>query len=157
LSLFASSLEAPGPDTVVERIKAGELDPYKALERFASVQAGRGLAPKTVRYYLYAVKAYLQHESVPIDGKQVRLKVGIPQDIDSSLDRIPTRDEMRLLLMDSDPRVRALISLLATSGLRIGEAALLRIGNLNLDEEKVTVLDTRSAWITATCAWTKTA
>ena len=157
MSLFASSLEAPGPDTVVERIKAGELDPYKALERFASVQAGRGLAPKTVRYYLYAVKAYLQHESVPIDGKQVRLKVGIPQDIDSSLDRIPTRDEMRLLLMDSDPRVRALISLLATSGLRIGEAALLRIGNLNLDEEKVTVLDTRSAWITATCAWTKTA
>jgi integrase len=42
--------------------------------------------------------------------------------------------------MDSDPRVRALISLLATSGLRIGEAAQLRIGNLNLDEEKVTVM-----------------
>jgi integrase len=86
------------------------------------------------------VKSYLQHESVPIDGKQIRLKVGIPPDIESSLDRIPTRDEMRLLLRDSDPRVRALISLLATSGLRIGEAALLRVGNLNLDEERVTVM-----------------
>jgi len=58
LSLFASSLEAPSPDRVVERIKAGELDPYKALEKFVYVQAGRGLAPKTVRYYPDAVKAY---------------------------------------------------------------------------------------------------
>jgi hypothetical protein len=47
---------------------------------------------------------------VPIDSKQIRLKVGIPPDVESSLDRIPARDEMRLLLMDSDPPVRALIS-----------------------------------------------
>jgi hypothetical protein len=42
LSLFASSHEASSPDTVVERIKAGELDPYKALEKFVSVQADAG-------------------------------------------------------------------------------------------------------------------
>ena len=131
--------QPPSADSVVDRIKAGELDPYKALEKYVSALAGRGLAPKTIRGYLTATRGLLRHEGIKLDDYEVRLKVGVPPDIESSLDRIPTR-ELRLLLMNSDPRTRALISLLATSGLRIGEASTLRLGNVDLDREKVTVM-----------------
>ena len=61
----------------MERIKAGELDTYKALEKFVSIQTGRGLAPKTVRYYLYAVTAFLQHEAITLDKQHVPISKAI--------------------------------------------------------------------------------
>jgi len=54
------------------------------------------------------------------------------------------QNELRILLLDGNHRTRALTALPATSGLRIGEAAGLRVGNLNLDQEKVTVMALRS-------------
>jgi hypothetical protein len=93
---------------VVARIKAGELDPYKALEQYVSHLAGRGLAPKTIGGYLTAARGLLRYEGVKLDNYEVRVRVGIPPNIESSIDRIPTRDELRILLLDSNHRTRAL-------------------------------------------------
>jgi hypothetical protein len=51
---------------VVDRIKADELDPYKALEKYL-VPADRGLTPKTIRGYLTATRGLLRNE-----GKDIR-------------------------------------------------------------------------------------
>jgi integrase/recombinase XerD len=51
---------------------------------------------------------------------------------------------MRVLLLSANPRTRALIALLATSGLRIGEAANLRVGNIDLLKNTVSVLAAKS-------------
>lgn len=46
--------------------------------------------------------------------------------------------------MNSSRKTRALVALLATSGLRIGEAAALRIGNLELLSNKITLMSSRT-------------
>jgi integrase len=143
--LFAQCFGSPQDlDFLVARIRKGELDVYECLERYISNLAGKGLAPKTIRFYLTAVRGLLRHEGVVVDDYQVRSRVGVPPNVESSIDRIPTKEEMRLLVLDTNPRTRALIALLATSGLRIGEAANLRIGNLDLMKGRVTVVATRS-------------
>jgi integrase len=144
LDQFADSFKVESADVLVARILSGELDAYVALERYLSDLAAKGLAPKTIRGYLTAVKGFLRHENVTVDDYQVRLKVGVPPNIESSLDRIPTREELRILVLDTNPRTRALISLLASSGLRIGEAANLHVSNLDLLNNKVTVMAARS-------------
>jgi hypothetical protein len=100
---------------VVARIKTGELDPYKALEQYVSHLARRGLAPKTIGGYLTAARGLLRYEGVNLDNYEVRMRVGVPPNIESSIDRIPTRDELRPLLLDSNHRTRALTALPATS------------------------------------------
>lgn len=144
LAAFARSHDAPSVGVLVNRIKAGGLDPYTALETYVGALARQGLAPKTIRGYVTAARGLLRHEGIRLDDYEVRLKVGLPPNVEASLDRIPTRDELRVLLLDSNHRTRALTALLATSGLRIGEAAGLRVANLNLDQEKVTVMALRS-------------
>jgi integrase len=141
---FAKCFNVDSPDLVVGKIKTGELDLYGTLDKFLEFMIADGFAPKTTCCYLSSVKSYLRYEGLVVDNYQLRIRSSVPSNVESSLDRIPTRDEMRVLLMDSNPRSRALVALLVTSGLRIGEAAALRVGHVNLLENKVTVAAARS-------------
>ena len=79
LAAFARSYDAPNVGAVLNRIKAGKLDPYAALERYVSALHGQGLAPKTIRAYTTAARGLLRHEGVRLDDYEVRLKVDLPQ------------------------------------------------------------------------------
>jgi len=81
----------------------------------------------------------LEHEDALLDRRKVR-KLQLPGKVEVSDDRIPTKQELRTIILNANPCARALISLLATSGMRIGEAGQLRIGNLELLKNKVTVV-----------------
>lgn len=129
---------------MVSQIRSGELDVYKALDKFVSWLLGNGAAPRTVLTYVTALKGLLRYEGISLDSYQLRAKVELPPQVDVSLDRIPTREEMRSLLLNSTKGTRALIALLATSGLRIGEAAGLRVGSLELLSNKITLMSTRT-------------
>jgi integrase len=141
---FARCFNAKSPDVVVELIKAHELDAYNALDKFVSYLLANGSAPKTVLTYVTAVKGLLRYEGITLDNYQLRAKVELPPKVEVSIDRIPTREEMRSILLNSNRKTRALVALLATSGLRIGEAANLRIANLELLSNKVTLMSSRT-------------
>ena len=68
----------------------------------------------------------------------------LPPKVEVSIDRIPTREEIRTILLNSSRKTRALVALLATSGLRVGEAAALRIGNLEVLSNKITLMSSRT-------------
>jgi integrase/recombinase XerC len=141
---LASALSFESADGVIAEIKGGRLDPYVALDRYVAYLMGRGLAPKTVLTYVSAVKGLFGSEDIVIDSRILRNKVELPAKMEVSIDRIPTREEIRSMLLNSDKRTRALISLLATSGLRIGEAAALCVGNLELFSNKIVLSSPKS-------------
>jgi integrase len=141
---FAAALSLESADLVVSEIKAGRLDPYLVLDKYVGYLVARGLAPKTVLTYVSAVKGFLSSEDIPLDGRILRNKVELPAKMEVSIDPIPTRNEIRTMLLNSDRRTRALISLLATSGLRIGEAASLCVGNLELLANKIVLSSPKS-------------
>jgi integrase len=70
--------------------------------------------------------------------------VELPPKAEVSIDRIPTREEMRSIILNSNRKTRALAALLATSGLRIGEAASLRVANVHLLGNKITLIASRT-------------
>jgi integrase len=141
---FARCFGVKSADILVERMKAHELDPYVALDKFVSYLLANASAPKTVLTYVTAIKGLLRYESIPLDSYQLRAKVELPPKVEVSIDRIPTREEIRNILLNSNRKTRALVGLLATSGLRIGEAAALRIGNLELLSNKITLMSSRT-------------
>jgi integrase len=141
---FARCFKVDSPDVVVARIKGGRLDAYEALDKFVGTLTANGAAPKTILTYVAAVKGLLRYEEITLDSYKFRAKVELPPKTEISIDRIPTREEMRTIVLNSDRKTRALIALLATSGLRIGEAASLRVGNIDFENCKVTLLSPRT-------------
>ncbi len=91
-----------------------------------------------------AVKGLLRYEEISLDSYKFKAKVELPPKMEISVDRIPTREEMRSMILNSDRKTRALIALLATSGLRIGEAAALRVGNVDFKVCKITLSSQRT-------------
>jgi integrase len=141
---FAKCFGVESADIVVSRIKARKLDAYEALDKFVGYLLGNGSAPKTVLTYTSAIKGLLRFEDITVDSQKLRDKVELPPKVEVSIDRIPTREEMRSIILNSDRRTRALIALLATSGLRAGEAVSLRTGNLELLTNKVSLMSIRT-------------
>jgi integrase len=141
---FARCFKVRSADALVHRIKAHRLDAYKALDKFVSYLLANGSAPKTVLTYVTAIKGLMRYEGISLDNYQLRARVELPPKVEVSTDRIPTREQIRTILLNSNRRTRALISLLATSGLRVGEAAGLRAANLELLSNKVMLMSTRT-------------
>jgi integrase len=144
LRKFADCFDRQSADAVADQIKAHKLDAYKVLDKFVSYLIGQGLAPKTVITYVTAASGFLRYEEIDVDPYRFKTRVELPRKIEISIDRIPTRNEMKTILLASPSRTRALIALLATSGLRIGEAANLRIANIDFKMGKLTLLSKNS-------------
>jgi integrase len=141
---FAKCFGVKSADIVVRKVKAHKLDKYKALDKFVGYLIHDGKAPKTVLVYVTAVKGLMRYEKIKLDKYDLQAQVELPDKVEVSMDRLPTREEMRAIILNSDRRTRALVSLLATSGLRVGEVASLRIGEVDFLKNKITLMAART-------------
>jgi len=121
LDAFARCFDVQSVDLLIAKIKSGELEAYSTLDKFVSWLDGNGAAPKTIWIYVGAVKSLLEHEDVLLDKRNVR-KLQLPAKVEVSVDRIPTKQELRTIILNANLCASALISPLGTSGMRIGEA-----------------------------------
>jgi integrase len=69
---------------------------------------------------------------VVIDPVRFRAKVVMPR-VEDPDDRAPTLEELRGILSWGKMRTKTLIIVMATSGMRLGEAKALKIGNIEFD------------------------
>ncbi|MDQ3870674.1 MAG: site-specific integrase [Chloroflexota bacterium] len=117
-----------------------EIDP-PLLKRYAAAVESRGVSRNTVRLALAPVRILLAtaHEdglirSNPAEG--VRITAGTEREEPV---RALTEEELRLLLAEIPGEWQPFFSLLATTGLRIGEAVALRFRDLDLGRRRVLV------------------
>lgn len=129
------------PDKMIEVMKSGKLDPITALDRFVQSLVDAKRAPKTILTYYAAGKSFLDYEEIPYDEKKLKKRVFLPQDYEVSVDRTPTREELERTLESSTLKVKALVTTLVSSGLRIGELANLKIGQIDFSKPpaKITI------------------
>jgi integrase len=110
------------------------------MEAFFTFMKGRGMSPKGTKLYLMAAKMYLLENKVELPTlfwRKLRQRTRGSRPL--TMDKAPTNLELRKIL-DSVPLVgKALFSLLATSGMRIGEALQLKPEDLILDGEPAKV------------------
>lgn len=139
LNLWARTLGYSTPDEAVSAITSGKIDVYKALDDFVAKLMATGFAPRTIWNYLSAVRGFLRHEDVTIDQYKLRDKITLPPKVEISVDRIPTREEVKKLLLEGDLRLKAAITVLASSGMRIGELCKLRVANIDFEKHPVRI------------------
>lgn len=132
---FKGELEA-----VVEAYLAGKRNYEEDVSRFFASLKGK--PPKTVGLCMAAVRTFLLENGIELPALFWRRLRGRRKGSRAlMMDRIPSNVELRRILSHMDVKGKALFLVLASSGMRIGEALKLRLGDLELEHEpaKITI------------------
>lgn len=122
------------PNQILEDIKSGRTNPYKMLDDFVGYLVKTKYAPNATKNYESAVRKWLGYNEVELSSEKLRNMVELPRQYSITDDRIPTSAELRDMVVVSKPRGKALITMLASSGLRVGELLALKVGDLDFDK-----------------------
>jgi hypothetical protein len=82
----------------------------------------------TVRNYLKSIKLFCEMADIPISWKKITR--GLPRGKNYADDRIPTILEIQKLLEYPDRRIKAIVYMMTSSGMRLGAWDYLRWGNI---------------------------
>jgi integrase len=135
LRVWARSRGTESPDAAIQEIRSKGVDPYTVLQDFVNQLHSRKLAPKTILSYVTALKGFLLDCDFDISPQKLRAKVVLPQQYEISTDRAPTVEEVRRLLLRGNLATKVAITMLCSSGLRLGELGSLRVCDIQFGAE----------------------
>ena len=135
IKLWARSRSFADPDKAIEDVKARGLDPYVVLQEWVTHLHQRGKAPKTIHSTLSSIKGFLVDSDIDVSAEKIKSKVTMPKAYETSVDRAPTADEIRRVLLRSKLDTKAAITVMATSGLRIGELCSMRVSDIHFADK----------------------
>jgi len=132
--VFGESVEV-----YIDKIKRGDVDAYSALDRFVAELDKSGYSSQSISGYVNRVRQYFVYNDVVLDKSVFRVKVGLPR-IEGPDDRAPTVEELRRILSWGKLRTKALILVLSSSGMRLGEAIKLNVKDLGFKSKPVRIV-----------------
>ena len=119
-----------------KKVKLTQSNLYDTLEEWVGWLDKKGLKPKTIVDYNSAVKRFLVFCGYEIDEKKFRNKVSTPRVMKIAEEPLKMEQVRQLLTVGKpNPRMRALILLLLSSGMRFTEALSLTVNDLDLKAE----------------------
>jgi integrase len=137
MSVFCSFLKLE-PKDIPEYVKKEGV--YEVMDAYVAWMVNDcKVAPHSLKCGLSISKKFLRLNGFDISNDLLRSKVEMPRMFAKTVDRAPTLDELRRLLLHTNSRGKAMISMLASSGMRIGELLSLRVKDVDLSRHPVTV------------------
>jgi integrase len=108
-----------------------------ALSKFVKALHEEGRAPKTIHSYVTAVKAFLEHQNISYNNRQLRRLLPRKQVVK---DVHPlSKSEVKLLLNMLRPVKRLACWMMFACGLRLDECLSLKVGDLDLASDPAKV------------------
>jgi len=123
-------------EVFINKVKLGKAEPYAVFDKFVAELDKARLSPNSIRGYVNRVKQYFAYNDVSLDKDVFRVKVGLPR-VEEPDDRAPSIEELRKILSWGKLRTKAFVLVLATSGMRLGEAIKLKVGDIGFDSKPV--------------------
>ncbi|MGH9921171.1 MAG: tyrosine-type recombinase/integrase [Nitrososphaerales archaeon] len=120
-----------GIEQVIRDIKEGRIDPYKTLDDYLTYLSKSGRSPNTIANYFAIAKKFLRFYGSEFSNEKLKEMIDMPRIHTITQDRIPTVEEMKAILYSTNTRGKAVISMLASSGMRIGELLSLRVKDVD--------------------------
>jgi integrase len=135
---FAESEYRASADRLIEIIKNGQ-DPYNTLNEYVHyLKYNHNLSPLSLKQEVVTVKNLLEYSDIEISPRKFKLKVKLPKIIRKTKQALSKEDIINIL-NTCEIRLKTFVMLLASTGMRAGEALSIRIKDLDLDSNPVKV------------------
>lgn len=118
-------------ESIIDKIISKEIDVYLLLDNFVSYP--RKLSPATITLYVSAVKSYLQYYDVDISIAKFKRRVKLPKNYTRKEEPIDANDIREILKSCNNIRIKAVLYVLASGGMRITEALAIRNKDIFFD------------------------
>ena len=127
---FMKFLDIESPDELVEKLNAGQLNVVEALNSWLDKLDKEDKSPQTQTTYYRGVKKFVDvcTPDLKVNWKRVQL----PKVWRVEEDRIPTKEELREILMLGRIDDRVDVSFLASSGVRVNILVNLKVGDVGI-------------------------
>jgi len=132
LGKFVEYKQIQNLDQFIEEVKQNK-NQNELVKEFAVYLASKNLAPKTVASWISSLKKFFSANGLKVDV-DIPLKVfNIHEDV------LPSKEDLRKILSEVDLRMKVIITMLASSGMRIGELHNLKLSDIDLSKEIPTI------------------
>ncbi len=126
---FANSMNIQDFDDFVTKVKNQEINADDVHKDFVITLANKNLAPKTVGAWSASLRKFLLSNGIDLK-RRTQIKIyNIHEDV------LPSKDDLRKIFENCSLRTKTIISLLSSSGLRIGELRNLKISDTDMSSE----------------------
>lgn len=119
------------PDEFIEKARASEVDATDEYNRFIIGLKDRGLANNSIASAGRSVRKFFDVNDIQLN-KFYKVKAWVKHS-----DRAPSKEELRMVLHHGDLRENVIITFLASSGVRVSTLVGLKVGDVELGEEKM--------------------
>ncbi len=132
--LHFCKFEKKNPDVLIKELKEkGKEVASNEVRSFLMHLSDEGTSPRTQNTYLSIVRAFLKANGIELQEiRKVRAYT-------RTIDRAPTKEEIKSAIASSKLETKALISFLVSTGARLGEAIAVKKSDVNLEEAKVRI------------------
>jgi len=131
---FVEYLGLQSPENALDKIRSGEIDAFAAIDDQGEGFIDKALekyAHETVRGFLFGIKKWLDLNGVKVEWEKIEFPNST---MIRETDRAPTKEELkRILDHSSSLRDRVAVTILASSGLRVGTLLGLTCGDVLMD------------------------
>ena len=132
LAKFVEYKQIRNLDQFIEEVKQNN-NQNELVKEFAVYLASKNLAPKTVASWISSLKKFFSANGLKVDV-DIPIKVfNIHEDV------LPSKEDLRKILSEVDLRIKVIITMLASSGMRIGELHNLKLSDIDFSKEIPTV------------------
>ncbi len=120
-------------ETILQPLLKNKINIYEFFEGFISylLETRIGMAPKSISLYVTALRSYFAYYDIDVIPSKFRRKVRMPKVYREDEEPLDASDIRKLLLSCNNRRLKTLILILASGGMRVGEALAIR--NMDLD------------------------
>ncbi|MDP9306249.1 MAG: site-specific integrase [Thermoproteota archaeon] len=124
-------------EELIEKILSKDIDIYTLFDNFISYL--QGLSASTITLYVSAVKSFLQYHDVDISQNKFKRRVKLPKNHIRKEEALDVNDVREILKSCNNIRIKAVLYVLASSGVRITEALAIRNRDIFFDTNPTTI------------------
>jgi site-specific recombinase XerD len=132
LAKFVNYKQIQNLDSFIEEVKQKQ-NQNEIVKDFAVYLAGKNLAPKSIAAWISSLKKFFAANNLKVDVDIPIRIFNIHEDV------LPNKEDLKKILMDVDLRMKVIITMLASSGMRVGELHNLKLTDIDLSKEVPTI------------------
>jgi integrase len=128
-------------DSIIDPINSGTIDVYKFLDKFVTfLQTKKSwLSKASTKQYVNYIKSYLQYHDVDIVPHKFKKRVMLPKIPQEDAQPIDESDIRTILTQCHNRRLKTILLIYASSGVRPIEACALRVCDINFNSTPVRI------------------